>query len=43
MGVAAIEEDSLLDHALAKNLGLEVDIFLSSAYTHRHMMETFYK
>src|SRR6185437_1765474 len=43
VGITAIEENSLLNHALAKNLCLEVDIFLRSAYTHRHVVETFYK
>ncbi len=43
MSVAAIKEDGLLDHALAENLRLEVDVFLRASYTYGHVMDTFYE
>src|SRR6202034_1058506 len=43
VGVAAIKQDGLLDHALAENLRLEVDIFLRSSDTYGHVMDTLYK
>src|ERR1700733_13131431 len=43
VGVAAVKENGLLDHALPKNLRLKVDIFLSARDADGHVMETFYE
>ncbi len=43
VSVAAIKQDGLLDHALAENLRLEVDVFLRAAHTYGHVMDTFYE
>jgi hypothetical protein len=43
VSVAAIKEDGLLDHALAKNLRLEVDVFLRASHAYGHVMDTLYE
>jgi hypothetical protein len=43
VSVSTIKEDGLLDHPLAENLCLEVDVFLSTARTYRDVVDSLYK